>query len=145
MNLHTIITNTFSAQHIELLCMGLTQDMLTEDGLSDYWSWVTATLFILLPIDLLMTYTASEIVGVNGEVNPIMRWLIQQDLVVVIGIHLGILIVIVGIFALYKRIAEWSPKYTSIMLHSMRAYLVLMIAGGFVVFLSNLIVILSNI
>ena len=71
-----------------------------------YWEWFCLALFLLLPLDLLTTFGATAIHGLEAEANPVMRWLLTQSLVVLIVIHLLVLKLVVLTYAGLLRWAE---------------------------------------
>ncbi len=112
------------------------------DRIDEYWDWVAVALFLLITVDLLTSLYAAEVVGLEHETNPLMVWLLDQSLVLIIAVHIGVLIVAVGGFALLFGLIERSQRRSRRVLELLtEVYLGLLVALGLVVFANNLAVI----
>ena len=107
-----------------------------------YWGWVAAALFLLLPVDLLTTLACAAVVGADAEANPWMAWLLTQHPTVVVAVHIAVGATAVAGFAAYEWLSRRSEQFGTVMLRAARAYLVLLVALGFLVFWNNLAVLL---
>jgi len=106
-----------------------------------YWEWVSAALFLLLPVDLLTTLYSAAVVGPQHEANPWMAWLLAQPVPVIVGIHTAVGMLVVAGFFVYESVSVRSEAYGNIMLRAARLYLFLLVCVGFAVFVNNLAVI----
>lgn len=68
-----------------------------EGRLTEYWGWIAAALFLLIPIDLLTTTLAIREFGISAEANPIMEWLFQHGPFAVGASHGGALLVAIAV------------------------------------------------
>jgi uncharacterized membrane protein len=121
-------------------------DTRLQRRIEEYWGWIAVALFLLLSLDLLTTYFALATVGVEGEANPLMAWLLGQSLLVVVGVHLLVTVLAVGCFAelmrLYRRT---DSRYRRTFGVVVELWLGLLVAAGLVVFANNLsVVVLSR-
>lgn len=112
------------------------------DRIDEYWDWVAVALFLLITVDLLTSLYAAEVVGLEHETNPLMVWLLDQSLVLIVAVHIGVLILAVGGFALLFGLIERSQRRSRRVLELLtEVYLGLLVALGLVVFANNLAVI----
>lgn len=114
-----------------------------HNELDEYWQWALSALLVLLPLDLFMTMYAASTVGLEHEANDIMIWLLTQEFGVVIGVHIAVITIVVGLLDLQFRIAMKS-KYRDLILISGKAYLCLLTIAGLIVFTNNLSIILFH-
>lgn len=114
--------------------------------LSTYWRYVTATLFLLIPVDMLTTLYASYVYGPSAEANPVMRWALQQGVGAVVGLNIVALALAALIFyGLRELIARSEPPYNHIIGRATEVWLAFLIAGGLFVFANNLLVIVAQV
>jgi hypothetical protein len=112
------------------------------DRIEEYWDWVAVALFLLITVDLLTSLYAAAVVGLEHEVNPVMVWLLDQSLALVVSVHIGVLLLAVGGFALLFRLIEHSQRRSRRFLELLtEVYLGLLVAIGLFVFANNLSVI----
>lgn len=110
--------------------------------LAEYWSWVGGALYLLLTLDLLTTIYAAHLYGPQAELNPVMRWALGQELYVLVGLYLVVLILLVGLFAGFFRLLQRASGTEGWMLaKSFELWIGLLIAVGLFVFANNLSVI----
>ena len=110
--------------------------------IEEYWDWVAVALFLLISVDLLTSLYAAEVVGLEHETNPVMVWLLEQSLALVVAVHIAVSILAVGGFALLFALIERSrPRSRRILELLTEVYLGLLVAIGLVVFANNLSVI----
>lgn len=117
-------------------------DPVAESRIEEYWDWITVALFLLLAVDLLTTLTAARLVGTGAESNPLMRWLLGRDILVVVGAHLVVVVAVTGFFRLLvrrlRRMSTPADRYFALLIE---AWLGVLIAVGLGVFANNLAVI----
>ncbi|MFB6234022.1 MAG: DUF5658 family protein [Halopenitus sp.] len=108
----------------------------------EYWAWAAIALFLLLSLDLLMTLYAAADVGISHESNPLMQWLLTQPLVVLIGLHLGVVVVAAILFyGLAELVREAPGRHRRSLRLSIEVFLGLLVATGLFLFANNLTVI----
>lgn len=112
---------------------------------SDYWSWVAVSLYLLLPLDLLTSLYAAAAVGVEAEANPVMAWLLTQSLVTIVGVHLAVATLAVACFywlrVMFRRTSGALVRYFAL---GIQLWLGLLIAVGLAVFANNVSVIVHG-
>ncbi|WP_299331354.1 hypothetical protein [Haloplanus sp.] len=115
---------------------------VAESRIEEYWDWIAVALFLLLAVDLLTTLAAARVVGVGAESNPLMRWLLGRDIVVVIAAHLVVVVLVTGCFRLLighlRRTPAPADRYFALLIE---AWLGVLVAVGLGVFANNLAVI----
>ena len=110
--------------------------------MAEYWSWVGGALYLLLTLDLLTTIYAAHLYGPQAEFNPLMRWALGQELHVLVGLYLGVLLLLVGLFAGYFQLLRRSSGTEGwVLAKSFELWIGLLIAAGLFVFANNLSVI----
>lgn len=112
-----------------------------EVTLNEYWEWVLAALLVLIPVDLFTTLYAARVVGVENESNPVMLWLLHQPVTVIIAVHVAVIVVVVGLFDVYRRVSIRSERHGDMMLMAAKTYLALLIWAGMIVFINNVSII----
>lgn len=123
----------------------LTAWELEPKTLREYWSWIGASLYLLLSLDLLTTLYAASQYGVGAEANPYMRWIITQNVPMLIAINLVTLVVLVVFFAGYLFLLRRTTGTMGwVMAKSFELWLALLLAGGLFVFANNLSVIIHG-
>lgn len=107
-----------------------------------YWRWFARALFLLLTLDILTTLVATAIYGTDAEINPLMVWLIELGPVVLIAVHLIALVgVVVAFSQVIKVIESVSDPYDIVLEVVLEIWLGLLLTGGFVIVVNNLLVI----
>lgn len=76
----------------------MTDRSTVQQRVAEYWEWVAVALFLLLSVDLLTSLYAAAVVGVAAEANPVMAYLLDQPLAVLLTAHLGVVVLAVGFF-----------------------------------------------
>jgi hypothetical protein len=111
----------------------------------EYWSWAAVSLYLLLSVDLLTSLYAVAAVGVAGEANPVMAWLLVQPLWQVVAAHLVVTVLAtLGFHRLrvaVQRASAPGDHYLSIVT---QVWLGGLIAIGLAVFANNLSVIVHG-
>lgn len=121
------------------------QAVEAEAPVSDYWSWVAVSLYLLLPLDLLTSLYAAAAVGVEGEANPLMAWLLTQSLTTIVGVHLAVATLAVACFYWLRVMVLRTPETLSrYFAFGVQLWLGLLIAVGLVVFANNVSVIVHG-
>lgn len=97
---------------------------------------------MLLSVDLLTSIYAAAAVGVGGEANPVMAFLLIQPLPVVVGVHLGVAVLAVGFFYGLMRTSVATPaRLRRPYGYLIEAWLGLLLAVGLWVFANNVSVV----
>jgi hypothetical protein len=117
-------------------------DGLAASRIEEFWDWIAVALFLLLAVDLLTTLAAARVVGVGTESNPLMRWLLGRDVLVVVAAHLLVVVVVTGFFRLLvDLLRRTSPPTDRRLALLVEAWLGVLVAVGLAVFANNLSVI----
>jgi uncharacterized membrane protein len=112
------------------------------DRIDEYWDWVAVALFLLITVDLLTSLYAAEVVGLEHETNPVMVWLLDQPVVLIVAVHIAVATIAVSGFALLFGLIERSqPRSRRVLEFLTEVYLGLLVAVGLLVFANNLSVI----
>jgi hypothetical protein len=115
---------------------------VTESRIEEYWDWIAVALFLLLSVDLLTSLAAARLVGAGAESNPLMRWLLGRTTLVVVGAHLGVVVLVTGFFRLLldrlRRTPSPADYYFALLIEG---WLGVLVAVGLGVFANNLSVI----
>lgn len=97
---------------------------------------------MLLSVDLLTSIYAAAAVGVGGEANPVMAFLLIQPLPVVVGVYLGVAVLAVGFFYGLMRTSVATPaRLRRPYGYLIEAWLGLLLAVGLWVFANNVSVV----
>lgn len=108
-----------------------------------WWRWFGVALFLLIPLDLFTTLLAVGTYGTVVEANPIMRWLLQQGLLVVTVANLVVVGLAVALFhAAISHIRRVPPSYHPVLTRAVNAWIGLLIVAGVVLVANNLFVLL---
>lgn len=111
----------------------------------EYWGWAAVALFLLLSVDLLMTLYAAADVGIEHESNPLMGWLLTQPLPVLVGLHLGVVVVAAALFyGLAELVRETPARHRRPFRIGIEVFLGLLVATGLFLFANNLTVIVHG-
>ena len=117
-------------------------DAELADRIDEYWEWVAVALFLLTTVDVLTTLGAAATVGVDGEANPFVRWLLRRSLPALIAVNLLAVVAgtvgFRGVVATLRRTPPWLRPYYAVVVE---AWLGLLVAAGLAVFANNLAVI----
>lgn len=119
--------------------------METEYGIETvrvrrWWAGFTAALLFLLPLDLLTTLLSVSRHGLAVETNPLMRWLLGRGLLELVLVHVAVVVLAVGGFELTIRTFEGaSPTTRTRAAIGIDAWLALLIVGGVLLFVNNLL------
>jgi hypothetical protein len=97
---------------------------------------------LLVTVDLLTTLAAARLVGVGAESNPVMRWLLGRNVLVVVGTHLAVTVIVTGFFrVLIERLRRTPPPADRYFALLIEGWLGVLVAVGLGVFANNLSVI----
>lgn len=111
----------------------------TEALIEEYWSWFAVALFLLLTVDLLTTIGAASKYGLAAESNPAMRWLLEQGIATVVGVHVAVIAMgafgFAGVVYLLRRGRAPHDRYLA---YCIEIWLGLLVAAGLTVFANNL-------
>ena len=120
----------------------MTDHDAVQQRVTEYWEWVAVALFLLLSVDLLTSMYAAAVVGIDAEANPLMEYLLQQPLEILLGVHLGVTVLAVGFFYGLMRTYVATPvEYRRPYGYLIELWLGLLLAVGLSVFANNLSVI----
>ncbi|WP_254861665.1 hypothetical protein [Halovivax gelatinilyticus] len=109
----------------------------------EYWDWAAVALFLFVTLDLLTSLYATEAVGLEHELNPIMAWLLGESLYVIVTVHVFALVLAAAFFhALFTIVRDLPPAYRGPTALSVEIFLGLLVAAGFFVFANNLAVLI---
>jgi hypothetical protein len=96
-------------------------------------------LFISLGVDSLTTLFLTRRYGIGVEINPVMRWLLQQGPVVYTGVHVLALLVVISLFSRFlDTVRSASPPSDRYLEIALQVWLGLLIVVGLFVVTSNL-------
>lgn len=108
----------------------------------EYWSWVAATLFLLVTVDMLTTVFAAAVVGSAAEANPLMRWALRQGPAVLVGMNLAVVVLAVLMFyGLLEMVHRTPHPFDRHLALAVEVWLGLLLALGLAVLANNLSVI----
>lgn len=114
-----------------------------EQRIDEYWEWIAVALFLLLAVDLLTTLYAGARLGVEGEANPIMAWLLVQPVTLLIAVHLGAAFLAVACFyALMEMLRQAPPGVRPYFAFAVELWLGFLLTAGLLVFANNTAVII---
>ncbi|MFB6219877.1 MAG: hypothetical protein ABEH90_00435 [Halolamina sp.] len=120
----------------------MTEHTQVQERVAEYWEWVAVALFLLLSVDLLTTLYAAAEVGAEAEANPLMAYLLNEPVPVLVGVHLGIAVLAVGFFyGLMRTYVATPTEYRRFYGYLIELWLGLLLAVGLAVFANNLAVI----
>lgn len=109
---------------------------------AEYWSWFEVGVFLLITVDMITTLYAASIYGPAAEVNPVMRWVLEQSLwmLVVVNIGAGTVVALVfhGLMGLFTATTGSYSRYFAL---ALEIWLGLLVGVGLFVFANNLAVI----
>jgi len=109
---------------------------------SEYWSWFTFMLFLLIPLDILSTSFAIRLYGVQGELNPLMRVLFMADWYIFLIVNVGVAIMAIGFFNGVLAMGEITPiEYKQQYYFVVELWMGAGIAFGIGLLVSNLMVV----
>lgn len=110
--------------------------------LREYWSWVAGALYLLLTVDLLTTLYAAEVHGPAAEANPYVRWALERELGVLVGVNLAALAALVVLFYGYLELLRRTAGPEAWLLaRAFELWIGGLVAAGLFVFANNLSVI----
>jgi hypothetical protein len=90
-------------------------------------------------LDLLTTLLVVAEHGTVVEANPLMRWLLDQGLVAVTAVNLGVVVLVVALFhAAVHRIKQTPPAYHRPVALVVNAWVGLLLVAGTVLVTNNL-------
>lgn len=112
---------------------------------AEYWSWAAVALYLLLTVDLLTSLYAASAIGVQAEANPLMAWLLQQSLWLIVAVHLCATVLAgLGFHGLQLALRRTPPgprRYFSI---AVQLWLGALVAVGLAVFANNLSIVVHG-
>lgn len=111
----------------------------------EYWDWFAVALFVLITLDMLTTRFAASIAGPEAEINPIMLWVLEQNVMVLTGVNLAAGLIATGSFYVLMQLLEVShPPYDRYLGLGIEIWLGGLIAAGLFVFANNMTVIVHG-
>jgi len=109
---------------------------------SEYWEWISVLLFLFITADLLTTMYAASIHGTFLEGNPIIRWGLEQNIILLTAMNLLVGFLCIAFFyGILLNIEQAPQKYYPKLLLSFEIFLGLLISVGIFVFINNIFVI----
>lgn len=104
-----------------------------------WWHLFAVALFLLVPLDLLTTLLVVAEHGTVVEANPLMRWLLNQGLVVVTAVNLAVVVLVVALFhAAVHQIRQTPPAYHRPIALIVNAWVGVLLVAGTVLVTNNL-------
>lgn len=120
----------------------MTDHDAVQQRVTEYWQWVAGALFLLLSLDLLTSFYAAAAVGLGAEANPVMASLLVRPLPVIVGVHLGVAVLAVGLFyGLMRTYVATPARFRRPYGYLIEVWLGLLLAVGLWVFANNLSVV----
>lgn len=111
----------------------------------EYWDWFSMALFLLITLDMISSRYAAVVAGATAEANPIMRWVLQQNVVVLSSVNILAGLIAVGSFYFLMGLLDSSKEpYDRYLAWMIELWLGGLIAGGLFVFANNLSVIVHG-
>jgi hypothetical protein len=112
-----------------------------DNHVERWWHLFAVALFLLVPLDLLTTLLVVTKHGTTVEANPLMRWLLDQGLVVVTAVNLGVVVLVVALFhAAIHRIRQTPPAYHRTVALVVNVWVGVLLIAGTVLVANNLVV-----
>jgi hypothetical protein len=106
-----------------------------------YWRWIGVVVFLLIPLDMLMTLLGQAAVGAAGEANPLMRWALHQGIATLVIVNIVAATAVVGVFHFMLWLVPWMSRetrpYFGVMLEG---WIGLGLTAGLWLFVNNLTV-----
>lgn len=113
--------------------------------LSEYWDWFAVALFILISVDLLTTRFAAYSVGLEAEMNPLVRWALHESIGVLVLVNLVAACLAIGSFYILMQMLRSSPSpYDGYLALGIEVWLGIMIGTGLFIFANNLAVVVHG-
>ncbi|WP_439025907.1 hypothetical protein [Haloarchaeobius sp. DT45] len=110
-----------------------------------YWRWLGAVLFVLVVLDLGTTLVAARVVGVEGEANPLVRWALEQGVVVVVVLNGLAATLVVVLFRLLLETIRATPAHLrSQFMLLFEVWIVGLLVLGLLLVANNMTVILTG-
>lgn len=110
-----------------------------ESRVREYWGWIAVTLFLLVTVDLLTTTFAVRQFGLSAEGNPLMRWLIAEGPIVLLGAHLlAVVLAATLCFGIIEMIRQTPEPHRPTMALVFETWIGLLISFGLFLFANNL-------
>ena len=117
-----------------------------EERATAYWAWFAGALVLLLSVDLLTTMAAAAKYGLEGEANPIMRWLLAQGPLAATVVHLAVAVLAVWGFSHLLGVVRRAPvPYDGYLERGVAVWIGLLLAAGLLVLANNLAVLAGGI
>ena len=117
-----------------------------DERIGEFWDWIAVALFLLVPVDTLMTLFAARAVGVEGESNPVMAWLIQQGTATLIAANLAaVVLVVVFFYGVVEMLERSPPPVRPYFARIVEVWIAVLLVAGFGVFANNLVVIVFGV
>lgn len=126
--------------------MGIREPQPLDDRIREYWDWIAVVLFLLVPIDTLMTLFAAREVGAESESNPIMAWLLEQGTPTLVAANLAaVVLVAVFFYGVVEMLERSPPAVRPYFARILEIWIAVLLAAGFAVFANNLVVIIFGV
>lgn len=110
-----------------------------DSPFEQYWDWIAVALFLLTTVDMLTTIYAASLYGSAAEANPLMRWVLDQGLAVLVVVNLVAVVVVVALFyAVQRQVQRMSPPHDRYFALIVEIWVGLLVAIGLAIFANNL-------
>lgn len=117
-----------------------------DDRIREYWDWIAVALFLLVPVDTLMTLFAAREVGADAESNPVMAWLLEQGTSTLVVANLAaVVLVAVFFYGVVKMLERTPSEIRPYFARILEVWIAALLVAGFVVFANNLVVIVFGV
>jgi hypothetical protein len=117
-----------------------------DDRIREYWDWIAVALFLLVPVDTLMTFFAAREVGTDAESNPVMAWLLRQGIPTLVAANLAaVVLVAVFFYGVVEMLERTPPAIRPYFARVLEVWIGVLLVAGFAVFANNLVVIVFGV
>lgn len=76
-------------------------------SVEEYWDWVAVGLFLMVTVDLLTSLYAAEVVGIEHESNPVIRYLLSRSVGVVALAHIAAVVLVSYFFYVLFEVLKY--------------------------------------
>ncbi|MEF8776838.1 MAG: hypothetical protein V5A43_10110 [Haloarculaceae archaeon] len=124
---------------VEPVADAMGRRVLAERGVDEYWDWFAASLFLLIPLDMLTTVGVEAIRGLAAEINPLTVWLFRRGLVALAAANLLAVVISAGAFAgVMAALQRTPPPHDTYFAYVIEVWLGLLVATGLFIIANNL-------
>lgn len=117
----------------------MSESPVFDSPFDQYWDWIAVALFLLTSVDMLTTIYAASVYGAAAEANPVMRWVLNQGIVLLVVVNLVAVVVVVALFyAVQWQVRRMAPPYNRYFALLVEVWVGLLVAIGLAIFANNL-------